>query len=38
MNWKWYGLLENEYSESMFGRGIASKLYNILKHAERMVV
>lgn len=37
MNWKWYGLLENEYNESMFGWGIASRLYSILNHSGRMV-
>lgn len=37
MNWKWYGLLENEYNEKMFGGGIASRLYDILNHSERMV-
>ena len=37
MNWKWYGLLEDEYNESMFERGIASKLYDIFNHSEGMV-
>ena len=37
MNWKWYGLLENEYNGKLLQGVMAGRLYDILNHLEGMV-